>query len=226
MSHFTVLVIGEDPETQLEKFDESIEMPRYVRYTKEQLTAKGRKRIEEYQQGTYAQYLADKEKYISECRGHHAHINYLENTFPPMLSWNDDQIYEHEAAFYEPEDIGEQGEIYSTYNPNSKWDWYVLGGRWCCNIIRATDGERGEGYNPDNAPANGYDQAYVEDITNLSEISTFAVVKDGKWYERGEMGWWGCVSNEISEQEWEQQYQTLLQGLSDDTLLSIFDCHI
>ena len=40
MSHFAVLVIGDNIEKQLEKFDENIEMKPYVKYTKEQAIEK------------------------------------------------------------------------------------------------------------------------------------------------------------------------------------------
>ena len=26
--------------------------------------------------------------------------------------------------------IKQNGDLLSTYNPNSKWDWYTIGGRW------------------------------------------------------------------------------------------------
>lgn len=57
-------------------------------------------------------------------------------------------------------------------------------------------------------------------------LSTFAVVKDGKWYERGEMGWWACVSNEKDEDKWLDEFAALIKGLPDDTLLTVVDCHI
>lgn len=57
-------------------------------------------------------------------------------------------------------------------------------------------------------------------------IATFAVVKDGKWYERGEMGWWACVSNEKERGEWQKQFSDLFDSLPDDTQLTIVDCHI
>jgi hypothetical protein len=57
-------------------------------------------------------------------------------------------------------------------------------------------------------------------------ISTFAVIKDGKWYERGQMGWWACVSNEKEDSAWECEFEELIKGLSPDTLLTIVDCHI
>lgn len=55
-------------------------------------------------------------------------------------------------------------------------------------------------------------------------ISTFAVLKDGKWFQRGEMGWWGAVSNEDSE--WNENFNRLLSGMPDDVWLTVVDCHI
>lgn len=57
-------------------------------------------------------------------------------------------------------------------------------------------------------------------------ISTYAVLKDGEWYERGEMGWFGMSSNELSEDEWDEKFKTLIEELSPDTLITVVDCHI
>lgn len=57
-------------------------------------------------------------------------------------------------------------------------------------------------------------------------FSTYAVVKDGQWYERGEVGWFGMASNEVSVDEWMEQFNKLVDDLPDDTLLTICDCHI
>lgn len=59
-----------------------------------------------------------------------------------------------------------------------------------------------------------------------SAISTFAVLKGGVWYERGSMGWWGCVSDEKDRDEWNRQFSELIDGLPDDTMLTVVDCHI
>lgn len=64
------------------------------------------------------------------------------------------------------------------------------------------------------------------DAARRDAISTFAVVKDGKWYEKGEMGWWGIVTNEMAEDGWNQQFSKLIDDLTDDTLLTVVDCHI
>lgn len=57
-------------------------------------------------------------------------------------------------------------------------------------------------------------------------VSTFAVIKDGEWYERGEMGWWANVSDEKDKDEWNTEFSKLLDDVSDDTLLTVVDCHI
>ena len=57
-------------------------------------------------------------------------------------------------------------------------------------------------------------------------IVTFAVVKDSKWFEKGEMGWWGAVSDEKDQNDWNRQFNELLDGLPDDTVLTVVDCHI
>lgn len=59
-----------------------------------------------------------------------------------------------------------------------------------------------------------------------SACSTFAVLKDGVWYERGQMGWFGCVADEQDTDTWSAQFAALLDGLPDDTLLTVVDCHI
>lgn len=59
-----------------------------------------------------------------------------------------------------------------------------------------------------------------------SAISTFAVILNGKWYQRGEMGWWGCVSDEKDQDEWNEEFDKLVMSIPDDTLLTVVDCHI
>ena len=59
-----------------------------------------------------------------------------------------------------------------------------------------------------------------------SAISTFAIIKDGQWYERGSMGWWGIVTDGKSDDEWNAKFSELFDSLPDDALLTIVDCHI
>lgn len=59
-----------------------------------------------------------------------------------------------------------------------------------------------------------------------SVLVPFAVVKDSKWYERGQMGWFGMAVNEKDKEVWCREFSKLFNSLSDDTILSLYDCHI
>lgn len=56
--------------------------------------------------------------------------------------------------------------------------------------------------------------------------TTFAVLKDGQWYEKGDMGWWGMVADEKDQDSWNEQFAKLIDELPDDTRLTVVDCHI
>jgi len=60
----------------------------------------------------------------------------------------------------------------------------------------------------------------------IEPFITFAVLKEGEWFERGEMGWWANISNEKEKGKWEEEFFSLLNDLPDDTLLTVVDCHI
>jgi hypothetical protein len=283
-------VIGEDVDKQLEPFNENIRMPRYVEYTRGELIKKGREKIENYKNGPYADFLKDPEKYEAKCKNP-SHMKYIRDEFPEKLKWTDKEIYQEETKWYEPEDIGEEGEVYSTYNPKSKWDWYQVGGRWSgfFTLKSGKKGElgekswcnRGEEIEEDKAdqakkgdidwekmlsenfekysqkydefeklleedPEKAKKDAYWEyGIENTGENfeedwkpesreqyllgsvpSTFAVLKDGEWYERGKMGWWAMVADEKEQGKWNEEFKKLIEELPDDTLLTVVDAHI
>jgi hypothetical protein len=61
-----------------------------------------------------------------------------------------------------------------------------------------------------------------------SSFSMWAVVKDGVWYEKGQMGWW-AMSNETHDEalDWEMNfYDRFIKDLPEDTLITVVDCHI
>ena len=71
----------------------------------------------------------------------------------------------------------------------------------------------------------GTREEYIERAVNAA-ISFFAVVKDSKWYEKGEMGWWAVVSNEKDPNKWTEEMAKLIDEVPDDTLFTLVDCHI
>ena len=99
------------------------------------------------------------------------------------------------------------------------------------NQLRCELAESNDSFRKFLNPALSVDEFLInrdEYIKNakLSACSVFAVVKDGKWFARGEMGWWGIVSDEEDRQEWNKKINELIDDLPGDTLLSVYDCHM
>lgn len=169
MSHFAVAVFteqnGATVDELLAPYYEGIEYEPYIYLTKEEAIAKVRKDIEDYKNGTYAKYLLDPQKYEEEHKGKEQHINYLKNEFPKRLTWTDEECYQYEARYYEEDMIDEEGNLLSTYNPKSKWDWYSVGGRFP-GRLKSKNGKHGEGsaFNANPRVDGEFDSARVGDI--------------------------------------------------------------
>lgn len=99
------------------------------------------------------------------------------------------------------------GLITSNYNPMSKWDWYVIGGRW-------------DGY---FMPGNICDLALFSE----PEKSPYAIVTPGRiWNEKGRMGWWGMSFDEMSDEEWAVKVKSIAEKYAEEFVGVIVDCHI
>jgi hypothetical protein len=182
-----------------------------------------------------------------------------------------------------------KGEGWGYYhNPNAKWDWYAIGGRWP-NYFRLKEGTAGikgkpsmmltqediakavaeplacdiaqkrdidfEGMMLENsANAAGYWDDYQRElkadpkkcgsgyayfkygirkedtketyIERRTSVSTFAVLKDGKWYQKGQMGWWAFVGDEKDKDVWDKEFAKLITEAPEDTWFALVDCHI
>lgn len=224
-----------------------------------------------------------------------------------------------------PEDFGQFVSDYHGYhmknrkwgrmtNPNAKWDWYQIGGRWSgfFDLKKGRSGDVGEqslvsiachgeqdiGNRVDQArkcdidfeskqkraaenAAKKYDevdkiingrefitweqarestkdievarktyndQAVIKDIRkkfdspffiindfskeredyirseSIAAISTFAVLYNGEWKEKGKMGWFASVGNE--NKNWQGDFLDILKDIPDDALITLVDCHI
>ena len=286
MSHFTVLVIGDNPNEQLAPYDEGIEMPEYK---------DGLVKLDEIKSftDTYASY--DKERSYG-AKGEEEALKNIKLSF--------DELYEIYGEDWNSKcwkkDENNEWVNYSTYNPKSKWDWKVLGGRWA-GKLKLKDNSEGTLQTPkingiyheidknkrDNYKKNleerKVDSAKVKDIDfsmdqekyneaarfwelyiegqepkdekdkelidfpyykkeyytkrynskkdyaeSEASFSTFAVVRNGEWFEKGKMGCWACHSaTPEQEVEWDNDfYNKWLKEMPGDTLISVFDCHI
>lgn len=77
----------------------------------------------------------------------------------------------------------------------------------------------------------------VEDFVSKTEIEyvdeamkkailPFAVIKDGTWYEKGEMLMFAAVRNEKEVDEWYDTVYRLIEETRDDETIVMVDCHI
>ena len=217
MSHFTVLVFsnngGEDLKELLAPYDENITMEPYIEYTKKQIIEKVRKEIEDYRDhGYYAEYIKDPQKYKELHGDNKKHIDYLENEFPKELNWTDEQCYESEARWYGGDKIDADGNLLSTYNPKSKWDWYSVGGRWSGGLTMI-----------DGTEVNACDVCMIDWLK--TPVPFAFVTPDGEWHERGEMGWWATVTNEKEQSGWEDEFRKAIADLVG-AYVTLVDCHI
>jgi hypothetical protein len=122
------------------------------------------------------------------------------------------------------------GLVKTEYNPDSKWDWWVIGGRWN-GEIRAERRSSKDGFNfEDEFHTLEENVTSVEDyLSQIEKKNTdvpFAIVTpNGEWHEEGSMGYWGIVSNE--NKKWEEEAIDILKEYSNKNFAIVgCDLHI
>ena len=274
MSHFTVLIVGENPEQQLVPFQENNmgNCPKeYLAFNdiedeyREQYENDGVEMVK-CPDGSVV-YSWDERFRIPGAIGlggsthnvpENAGYEVVNVKHKDRFASFEDFIKEY--AGYEERDA-ETGRFGYWENPNKKWDWHSLGGRWSGFFTLKAGGVADQARKKDidfdaivsksvKEAEEAWEEAekqakedgllrffkygiekgatreqHIEDARK-NACTTFAVLKDGVWYERGEMGWWGCVSNEKKGCNWRDEYMALFDEIGDDELLSVYDCHI
>lgn len=175
------------------------------------------------------------------------------------------------------------GNYLSTYNPNSKWDWYEVGGRWGGSLKLKNGGTTDEDYagqidwdkmfslEPEREkrasefwdeyvlqklPTEMQDRTveevnkylndkfgfilyrreyYLERYKDKEEYlrrqatwTTYAVLDEKGWHAPGEMGWFGCSSEDADQQrDWDENFRSrFIDTLDPEDQVVIVDCHI
>lgn len=209
MSHFVGLCFGVNWEDNLDRYYEGLEVEAYIAYTKEEAIDHVKK---------------------ARANNYEFAVNSLQN---PNLDSDLKERYQdivdrglfisYEDAWKEAKDWGyeidDDENLLSTYNPDSKWDLYCIGGRWNGFLHY-------KGAEPGFAETN---EAYIHELDMdylLEHIPFCFVTEDGEWREKGEMGWWGSVSNEKPEDSWKQQFVDYVKSLDENCLVTVVDFHI
>lgn len=143
MSHYAVAVLtkGEpnsyDIEELMAPYDEAIRVERHISMTRREIIKSERSRRDQSLE-ILKQYRKDPEKYEKEHES--KHIKWIKDTLIPLSTMGDAELYNRFAEWYpklkdiDPESgeeaIDSSGNLTSTYNEDSKWDWYEIGGRF------------------------------------------------------------------------------------------------
>lgn len=213
MSHFVGLCFGDYWESNLDAYDEGLEVEEYIVHTKDEAIdivkqnhAKAYESAIEYLRKSditesnkeYYQSIIDKGLFIS-----------YEDAWKKVLDWG-----------YKLDD---EENLLSTYNPDSKWDWYSIGGRWSGFLCTKERDDEGNPIRVNQAQFKDIDWDYM--IEN-NIIPFNYVTEDGEWREKGEMGWWGMTTNEMEQDAWTGNFKNYLKLVEDDCLVTVIDFHI
>jgi len=116
----------------------------------------------------------------------------------------------------------------TTYNPKSKWDWYVIGGRWNGVLTRNERNDTKGGFNfDDEFHTLSENMAMLSSLAPLTDkdVPHAILTPDGEWNEHGEMGWWGIMKDGVEKDTWKQQALTILNAHLDHFAIGV-DYHI
>lgn len=348
MSHFTVLVIGDDIEAQLQPFHEfecTCTSDQYVQdidetdekreefrtETRAVIKLASGELVSAYDERWYRPTRPGEESSggrYGKVRDLPAGVVEIEAPFESIEAWADyhghklikagdtpDTDDEHKFGYVLLDEAGGIAKAIRRTNPNCKWDWWQLGGRWSGFLklkpgaagaigrrgLMGSHANDGPGY-ADQARRGDIDFAGMRDaagvtagmlwdkahaltggatwedwesvrtrLTNIDEardfyhaqpavkalkegdrdafgwdlddtlsgprdafvaaardraITTWAILYRGEWSEKGSMGWFGMSSGDMRQGEWNRLFNELIDGLPEDTLLSVVDCHI
>ena len=217
--HSVILIVGDDIENILEQYDENLEVEPYedVEFDIDEMIK---------------HYLNEFEEFGQELKDD---IKFLEYLKDKMDEWNgclgaiEDGILK----------------AYTTYNPDGRWDWYEVGGRWAgfFKIKKEISDvhELGTSGVFNNSPKFDADIAYKKDIdfigmkkeliknaemewdagpTSIVETKEEYVARRSNMYTTAIIkdGDWIEIHNN-------EHYNEILDTINDDELLTIVDIH-
>ena len=129
MSHFTVLVIGDDVEKQLAPFHEF------------ECTGEDDEYVQDID--ITDEVLAKAEKHNNKKEPLVDFIAGWYGCKPVPFGQHPDLSGEHKYGYTLVDVEGQVTKVVNRTNPNRKWDWWVIGGRWS-GMLKLKDGATGE----------------------------------------------------------------------------------
>lgn len=274
--HFTVAIITDKEPTpgkieeMMEPYSESLEVERYWTNGREEEINRLREALKYHRPDTYlldklAKKVADRrycskkhKEFEEQYNQEKEEFEITERMYALLKEGLDEQDDSKILQFarWAKWEVDDELNGYSTYNPNAKWDWYQIGGRWeelipnnCCqikDIKNNTEGkseeeliaERPDDYArwlriQDGTINSFYKAEYLQklyptfkDYARQSEFTTYAVLDDEGWKEPGEMGWFASTATPEGENEWYASYYDNFLKNNGEKWITVVDCHI
>ena len=217
MSHFKVLVVGDDVETQLEAFDET----RQVEFS--DCTERIATEWAEYQAKNPQNEYGDLDTFAEEYFGYEKHNGVYGHFHNPLGRW-DWWVVGGRYGSYLINKAGKAGDSFKVKdidfaamerrNEENAKEWWA------------------EAHQEKNAAMAGFlygiepDMTMDEYVKQRTAISAWAVLIGNNWIERGEMGWFGMSHNETDHSVWEAEMAKFLKNLDPEQTLTVVDCHV
>lgn len=254
MSHFVVIVVGDDHEAALTPFDEELKAPSRREYLDDDIA-----RMSEHYKTTERKVLAAK---MENWRGTKGGVDrkgrlYQMATYNKNAKWDWYEVGGRWKGYFLLKDGTRvdrcrKGDVDADammavreQAARERWAAYVKAiGDTPPHTKRKVVCER-HGGDTDAAQAEYWAQPRVKvlsvaglyDADDFPEteaamvarwrakaLCTFALLVDGEWHERGSMGWFACVSNE--KDDWPAEFARLWAEIPDDATVTAVDCHI
>ena len=216
MSHFVGICFGAYWESDLERYAEDLEVDPYILYTREEAI----KNV----QDTHNLRYDTAQKRIKDYKGDDEYKQILLDTLAkgPTLTPEDAWEIVKEWGYK----IDEDDNVLSTYNPDAKWDWYVIGGRWSDYLYLKECDEEGKRLTADYAYFDEVDWDYM---IEMNCVPFCFVDWDGDWHEKGEMGWFAMTKNEKDDDSWVDEFKAYIEILKNVQFqgeVTVIDFHI
>lgn len=222
-------------EDALDRYDLWREVPRYRVLTRTELIDAARRELGAFRDTVYAAYLADPGAYARSHRDpvQLAHLSGAtsDGGFPARLHWSEEQLHRHQIAQlgYDTEDVGADGALYSTRNPEGQWDGWLVGGRdigrWLLREGAARSPIPSSTVYRRDAHASGPRRS---DAARKSDIDPAALLQpahtlidlDGRWHTAASVDLIApAADSDAALTSWVRNYQSALTDAPDDTWL-------
>lgn len=224
MTHFVGVLVSpglEPDEDILEKFDENRDATDHVDETRGQIIRRVRREADDFiaaskNPDSWASHASDAQK----------------KRLLDTISMTDDEVFDRELKSWGPgyeDEFDEDGNHHTTYNPDSKWDWYTYGGRFADVYDDSSQGMTTTDYAAEVEKIPVSDDADEDWSGDGPWVPSSIVYRDEngepRWDEDGPTGWFGFHESNVNPKDWKEHVLSVLREHDGEHVFFI-DFHI